>query len=113
MKNTQEILVDKLNRNASLLKVGYGSDAGYDMPLANNNWREMEAMVSIGFTPIQALKSATTDAAKILGLSNIGNIATNKTADIVAWNGDITRDWNATRESVFVMKDGIIYKSPK
>ena len=112
MKNIQEILVDQLNRKGSLLKVGYGSDAGYDMPLANNSWREMEAMISIGFTPIQALKSATTDAAKILGLSNIGNITANKTADIVAWNGDITTEWNAIRESVFVMKDGIIYKSP-
>jgi len=93
--------------------VGYGSDAGYDMPLVDNNWREMEAMISIGLTPIQALKSATSEAAKIMGLSNIGVIEINKTADIVAWNGDITTEWKAIKDSVFVMKDGIIYKSPK
>ncbi len=113
MKNTQEILVAQLNNNRSNLIVGYGSDAGYDMPLANNNWREMDAMISIGFTPMQALKSATSDAAKIIGLPNIGAIEINKTADIVAWNGDITTEWKAIRDNVFVMKEGIIYKSPK
>lgn len=113
MKNTQEILVDQLNRTGSLLKVGYGSDAGYDMPLVNNNWREMEAMISIGLTPIQALKSATSEAAKIIGLSNIGTLEINKIADIVAWNGDITTEWKAIKDSIFVMKDGIIYKSPE
>jgi imidazolonepropionase-like amidohydrolase len=112
MKITQEVLVDKINDNQSNLKVGYGSDFGYDQPLLNN-WKEMEALVDLGLTPVQALKAATSVAADIIDRPDLGTLEVNKTADIVAWDEDVTQDWEAIKNNVFVMKEGKIYKTPE
>jgi imidazolonepropionase-like amidohydrolase len=51
--------------NSTDLKIGYGSDAGYAIPI-EDNWKEFYSMIESGFTPIRALKTATSVAADII-----------------------------------------------
>lgn len=69
-------------------------------------------MIESGFTPIRALKTATSVAADIIDRPDLGTLEVNNTADIVAWDGDITQDKEAINKNVFVMKEGKIYKTP-
>ena len=70
-------------------------------------------MVKFGMTPAQALKSATSSAAGLLGMQNeIGTIETGKFADIVAVPGDPLADVAVMEKVDFVMKGGVVYKKP-
>ena len=86
--------------------MGMGSDAVYSM--FGQNTRELEWFVKAGMTPAQALATATTTAAAILGMSDrLGRIAPGYLADIVAVDGDpvsnITSIFSGVR---WVMKEG-------
>jgi imidazolonepropionase-like amidohydrolase len=90
------------------VKVGMGSDAVYTM--AGENTRELGALVKAGMTPAQALASATTTNAAMLGLEKrLGSIAPGYFADIVAVEGDPLADVNVTINNVrWVMKGGAV-----
>jgi imidazolonepropionase-like amidohydrolase len=67
-------------------------------------------MVEGGMTPMEAIKSATGSAADLLGMSSkIGSIASGKSADIVAVDGDPLLDIKAMKNVSFIMKEGKIY----
>jgi imidazolonepropionase-like amidohydrolase len=86
-----------------------GSDVG-TFPHGDNA-RELEAMVSYGMQPIAALKSATSTAARVLHMeSQIGAVKTGLFADVVAVDGDPTKEIGALRRVRFVMKGGVVYK---
>jgi imidazolonepropionase-like amidohydrolase len=88
-----------------------GSDVG-TFPHGENA-REIEAMVAYGMPPVDALKSATSTAARVLHMENqIGSVKPGLFADLVAFDGDPTRDAAATRRVKFVMKNGTIYRRP-
>jgi imidazolonepropionase-like amidohydrolase len=73
--------------------------------------RELELYVSGGLTPAQALKSATSDAADLLGLAaRIGTIQTGKDADLVLISGDPLTDIRATRRILNVVRGGVIVR---
>lgn len=60
---------------------------------------------------IEAIQSATIKAAELLGASEqLGVIETGKLADIIAVDGDPTKDINAMGRVQFVMKDGKIFR---
>jgi len=65
-----------------------------------------------GQTPMAALVSALSIAADAIGMSDrIGSLAPGYDADIIAVDGDPTKDITAVRRVVFVMRGGIVYKS--
>jgi imidazolonepropionase-like amidohydrolase len=91
------------------LKMSFGTDAGvcpYDVAP-----RQFAFMVKYGMTPMQAIQAATTNAADLLGKSDIlGSLQPGKYADIIAVNGDPLSDIHLLEHVTFVMKEGKIYK---
>jgi len=86
-----------------------GSDVG-TFPHGENA-RELEAMVMYGMPIVDALKSASSTAARVLHMENqIGSVKPGLYADLVAFDGDPTRDIAALRRVKFVMKNGTVYK---
>jgi imidazolonepropionase-like amidohydrolase len=94
------------------VKVAYGTDAG----VYPHGWngKQFAFMVRYGLTPMQAIQSATTSAADLLGWSDrVGAIVPGLYADIVAVAGDPLSDITELERVQFVMKGGIVYKSPR
>jgi imidazolonepropionase-like amidohydrolase len=86
-----------------------GSDVG-TFPHGENA-REIEAMVAYGMAPADALKSATSTAARVLHMENqIGSIKPGWVADLAAFDGDPTKDIAALRRVAFVMKNGVVFR---
>jgi imidazolonepropionase-like amidohydrolase len=86
-----------------------GSDVG-TFPHGDNA-RELEAMVALGMSPAGALKSATSIAGKVLRMdTQIGQVKPGLFADLVAFDGDPTKDIAALKRVRFVMKGGTVYK---
>ena len=78
-----------------------------------NNVLEMELMAEYGMTPLQVLMSATSGNARIFKIdSRVGTIRPNLLADLIAVEGDPTRDLSALRRVRFVMKGGTVYSGP-
>ena len=95
---------------ASDVRIAFGTDAG--MFPHQDNWREFPMMVSTGITPLRALRAATSVAAELLRLDDLGVIAEGKIADLIAMPGDPFTDIDVTGQVDFVMKEGVIYKDP-
>jgi imidazolonepropionase-like amidohydrolase len=86
-----------------------GSDVG-TFPHGENA-HELELMVDAGMPAVDALKAATSVAGRVLHME-IGQVKPGMYADLIALDGDPTKEIAALRRVKFVMKAGTVYKSP-
>ncbi len=87
----------------------FGTDSG--VSAHGDNAREFALMVEGGMPPMEAIQSATSVAARFLGIDDTqGTLQANKQADIVAVPGNPLDDITAMERVDFVMKSGTIYK---
>jgi len=93
------------------VRIALGTDVGgfaWDI----NQAVELRRMVDAGMTPAQTIKAATSVAAELLGMKGkLGEIGPGAFADLIAVEGDPLKDISALEHTVFVMKDGKIYKN--
>jgi imidazolonepropionase-like amidohydrolase len=95
------------------VKIAFGTDAGGFPWDAVNEAKEFEYETQYGMTPMQAIQTATRNAAELLGVGDqIGTVEAGKLADIVAVPGNPLNDITALERVSFVMKDGQVYKKP-
>lgn len=97
---------------ANQVPIALGTDAGV-IPHGSNG-HEFTLLVEWGgLKPMDAIVAGTLNSAKVLGWEkNTGSLTTGKWADVVAVPGDPIADIRRMERTVFVMKSGVIYKSP-
>jgi imidazolonepropionase-like amidohydrolase len=92
------------------VKIAFGTDAG--VYALGKNWMEMIYMNQAGMLPLEILRSATWNAAELIGISDkTGSIEKGKWADIVAVEGDPVNDLQVMGKMKFVMKEGVVYRN--
>jgi imidazolonepropionase-like amidohydrolase len=82
-----------------------GSDVG--VFTHGDNARELELMVDYGMPPVDALKAATSVAGRVLHME-IGQVKQGMLADLIAVDGDPTKDIHVLRNIKLVMKGGVV-----
>lgn len=91
------------------VRIAFGTDAG--VYSHGQNAQEFRYMVEAGMSPVDALRSATSVNAQLLGISDkLGTLEPGKLADVIAMPGDPLKDIRNTERVFFVMKDGVIYR---
>ena len=93
------------------VKIVFGTDMGgiaWTEPMA----QEFPRMTEFGMSPLDAIRSATSRAAEMLEMAGqVGVLAPDAYADIIAVDGDPLRDINALGNVRFVMKDGQVFRN--
>jgi imidazolonepropionase-like amidohydrolase len=95
---------------AAGVKVAFGTDAAvYPHGM---NAGEFHVYVKLGMTPLAAIQTATINASDLLGPKfQVGTLEPGKWADIIAVDGDPTKDVTILEHVKFVMKGGTVYKN--
>jgi imidazolonepropionase-like amidohydrolase len=114
MKRTEEIAAKSIaNCRKAGVKIVFGTDAGGFPWTEINQAKEFEHLVRLGMTPIEAIRTATTSAADLLGLAGrIGAVEKGAYADVVAVSGDPLQDVSVLNRIDFVMKGGAVVRTP-
>jgi imidazolonepropionase-like amidohydrolase len=90
------------------VKIAFGTDAG--VYAHGKNWMEFVYMTEAGMPILEAIRAATLSASDLLGDDRVGVIEKDKLADIIAVDGDPTKDVSSMGRVRFVMKNGVVYK---
>jgi imidazolonepropionase-like amidohydrolase len=108
LKNMRTMFQQALEAGVTIVN---GSDLG--VFAHGDGARELELLVDYGLKPPEALRSATSVAAKALHLDDrLGTIKPGLFADLIAVDGDPTRDIRALRKIRLVLKAGVIHRGP-
>jgi imidazolonepropionase-like amidohydrolase len=94
--------------HAAGAKMVYGTDAGVHPH--GDNGRQFAVMVRYGMTPLQAIQSATVNAAQALARDDVGVIEPGRFADLVAVSGDPTQNVQLLEAVPVVIKGGELIK---
>jgi imidazolonepropionase-like amidohydrolase len=92
------------------VKIALGSDAGV-FPHGENG-KEFTTMIRLGMKPMDAIVAGTSQAAALLGLSDVGTVRKGALADLVVVDGDPLADPALLERPTFVMKGGAVYVEP-
>ena len=93
------------------VKIAFGTDTGVSPH--GENAREFDLMIAGGMSPMKAIQSATLTAAQLLRIDDrLGTLEPKKLADVIAVKGNPLSDIKAMHNVVFVMKEGVVFKSP-
>ena len=96
---------------AAGVTIANGSDVG--VFAHGDNAKELEALVDFGMSPLEALKAATSVDARVLHLEDqIGRVQAGLLADLIAVEGDPTKEIAALRRVRLVIKGGTVVKGP-
>jgi len=96
---------------AAGVTIAAGSDVG--VFTHGDEARELEMMVTYGMPALDVLKAATSVNARVLHMeTQIGRIAPNLVADVIAVTGDPTADISSLRKITLVIKNGVVIKKP-
>jgi imidazolonepropionase-like amidohydrolase len=103
-------------RFAEIVKAGvpvaYGTDIGV-FP-HGENWRDFPVMVECGMDPMEAVRAATVNSARMNGIDETtGSLDRGLRADVIAVAGNPLDDIACTKDVVFVMKDGAVYRNER
>jgi imidazolonepropionase-like amidohydrolase len=91
------------------VKIAYGTDIGV-FP-HGENWRDFPCMIECGMAPVEAIRTATINSARMNGIEGItGSLTEGKRADVIAVAGNPLDDVNLMSDVRFVMKDGAVYR---
>ena len=91
------------------VKIAFGTDVGVQPH--GTNWKEFVYMNKYGMEPMDTIKAATMETAKLLRIdSKLGSLESGKIADIIAVDGNPLNDLSVMQNVVFVMKEGNVYK---
>lgn len=94
--------------HAAGVKMVYGTDAG--IYPHGENAKQFATMVRYGMSPVQAIQSATINAAEALASKDVGIIEAGRYADIIAIKGDPSRDVRLLENVSVVIKGGEVVK---
>lgn len=113
MKEIQPSCFDTFRRmHAAGIRIAMGTDTAVD-PEMGANAKELEIYVSLGMPPMEAIKTATRNAAEALGmLGEIGTVESGKLADVIAVDGDPAQDIRVLQQKdriKLVVKEGEVY----
>ena len=96
--------------HAGGVRIAFGTDSG--VSAHGDNAQEFALLVRAGMTPLQAIQSATVNAAEHLQIANeAGSVAVGRPADLVAVRGDPLSDVRALERMAFVMRGGVVYRN--
>jgi imidazolonepropionase-like amidohydrolase len=90
------------------VKIAFGTDAA--VAPHGNNAREFAVYVGYGMRPLEAIRTATLNAADLLGVNDRGVIAPGKLADLIAVRGNPLDDVRVLERVVWVMKGGEVVR---
>jgi imidazolonepropionase-like amidohydrolase len=111
----EEMKMEKTFSDAGgLLTVGTDPTGNGSTLAGYGSQQSIELLTQAGFTPIEAIRIATYNGAKALGLEDkIGSIEVGKTADLVVIDGDVFQDIRNIRKIVWVFKQGVGFNAQK
>ncbi|MDG2519984.1 amidohydrolase family protein [Caulobacter segnis] len=90
------------------VKIAFGTDSG--VSAHGDNAGEFALLVKAGLTPLEAIQTATVNAAAHFKMSNeIGSLTPGKAGDLIAVKGDPLKDVTVLKNVSFVMKGGVAY----
>jgi len=113
VEKAKRMLGFQRDRFSKIVKTGvlvsYGTDIGV-FP-HGENWRDFPCMIECGMAPVDAIRTATINSAKMNGIEAItGSLTEGKRADVIAVAGNPLDDVNLMSDVRFVMKDGAVYR---